>query len=228
MDPTWNLTEQRYGGKPQDFCLSYEEIRKHDIDDNGVDRECHKNDEELASATLLLDDKHLREVYKSIGLTKEDGTFPVADFIDCVNELDKVNISGKTKVKMQLKLLATYRPDFAKCQNSTMGIIQVISLAGENLNYNRCIVNRVYDREDKDKRPVMYVFVDLPGEGRVFYFADKKKGEFLELDQKAFEEKFECYKSDKYRPWAQEEVKEIPIDLTRSSGTVVANEGGDR
>ena len=228
LDPTWDLTEQRYSGKPQNFCLSYEEIRKNDIDSNGVDTECHKNDEELASATLLLDDKHLREVYKSIGLTKEDGTFPIGDFIDASDEIDKAELSSKTKVRMQLDLIARYRSDFARCQNSTMGIIQEISLAGENLNYNRSIVNRVYDRQDKDKRPVMYVYVDLPGEGKVFYFADKEKGEFLELDQKAFEERFECYELDEYRPWAQEEEKETPMDLTRSSGTIVASEGEER
>ena len=109
-----------------------------------------------------------------------------------------------------------------------MGIIQGISLAGENLKYNRCIVNRVYGKQDKDKRPVMYVYVDLPEEGKVFYFADKEKGEFVELDQKAFEERFECYELDEDRPWAKEEEKEIPEDLTRSSGGTVANEGEER
>lgn len=31
LDPTWNLAAQRFGGRPNNFCRSYEEIRKHDI-----------------------------------------------------------------------------------------------------------------------------------------------------------------------------------------------------
>ena len=28
IDPTWNLTSHRFGGKPNNFCISYEEARK--------------------------------------------------------------------------------------------------------------------------------------------------------------------------------------------------------
>ena len=44
VDPTWNLTASRYGGRPQHFCKSYEELRKVDIDADGKDHECHRND----------------------------------------------------------------------------------------------------------------------------------------------------------------------------------------
>ena len=55
LDPTWNLSAQRFGARPQNFCVSYEEIRKNDIDENGKDQECHRNDEKLESASIGLD-----------------------------------------------------------------------------------------------------------------------------------------------------------------------------
>ncbi len=53
LDPTWNLTSQRFEGRPNNFCVSYEEIRKHDIDGNNIDHNCHTNDEKLQDATLI-------------------------------------------------------------------------------------------------------------------------------------------------------------------------------
>lgn len=219
---------QRYNGRPSDFCLSYEEIRKHDIRDDGTDTECHKNDKDLKSATLTLDVANLRKVYTSIGLADKDGNFPVKALVDAANEIDNAGFPAKKSIRMQLELLARYRKDFAECQNSTMGMIQGISLGGENLKYNRCIVNRVYEKQDEGKRPVMYVFADLPDEGRVFFVADKGKRAFSELSQEEFENTFECYELDPYRPWEQEEPKEKPVDLTRSSGKVDANEREER
>ena len=52
LDPTWNLASQRYGAKPENFCISYEEIRKHDIKDNGEDSLSHKNDDVLTRRKL--------------------------------------------------------------------------------------------------------------------------------------------------------------------------------
>ena len=43
LDPTWNLAAHRFGGKPKNFCISYEEARKSDIFNDGEDSKCHKN-----------------------------------------------------------------------------------------------------------------------------------------------------------------------------------------
>lgn len=42
LDPTWNLTAHRFSGRPNNFCMSYEETRKRDIDSEGKDHNCHK------------------------------------------------------------------------------------------------------------------------------------------------------------------------------------------
>ena len=233
LDPTWNLMMQRYGARPGNFCKSYTEIRKNDIDANGIDRACHKSDEELASATLALDDKCLRSIYTSIGLADKDGKFPVQALFNQCKTIDDLGLSAEEELKRQLEALKEYYPDFAKCQNSTTGILQCVALIQRNLQFNRCVISRVYARDDSSQKPVLYVYADLPEEGKQFYFVDAQRGEFIGTTQKEFEAKFECYekdleKTEGHRPW--EDTPEINKQekLEHSSGKVVAQEGEER
>lgn len=77
-----------------------------------------------------------------------------------------------------------------------MKVLSDVLLDNENLDFNRCIVNRVYDREDKDKRPVMYVYIDSDEIGKKFYVPNNE-GDFLELEEEEFIKKYECYEIDK-------------------------------
>ena len=61
-------------------------VRKNDIDNDGVDKECHKNDEALATATLNLDEQSLRNVFASIGIADKDGNFPAGTVNYLVHE----------------------------------------------------------------------------------------------------------------------------------------------
>ena len=234
LDPTWNLAAHRYGAKPEDFCRSYEEIRKHDIKSDKTDTECHKNDEDLESATLELDEQKLRMVFTSIGIADKEGNFPIKNLIDQSKMIDDTNLSEEESLKKQLLLLEEYCPEFATCQNSTSAILQGIILNQENLKFNRCVVNRVYEREDENKKPILYVYADLPNAGKKFYFADKDIGKFSELSQKEFETRFECYQEDiekqgGIRPWEKvEETQNMQQDLSRSSGNVLPAEREER
>lgn len=233
LDPTWNLTSHRYGGKPENFCRSYEQIRKHDIDSSGKDRMCHKNDEDLASATLELDEECLREVFKSIGVADKEGKFPIKKLIDESDKIFNLDISKEEMLEKQFKLLSEYYPDFAKCKNSTSSVLQNILLNHENLKFNRCVVSRVYDKNDDKKSPVLYTYIDLPGTGNKFYFADENSTQFTKLSKDEFEARFECYEMDMektngLRDWEIDIDIEEPEDLARSSGKVVANEGEER
>lgn len=233
LDPTWNLKAHRYGAKPENFCRSYTEIRKHDIKDDGSDTESHKNDEDLASATLDLDEKSLRRIFTSIGLADRDGNFPIKALRDESKTIDDYRFPEEESIKQQFSLLAKYCPEFATCQNSTMWILQGVILNQENLKFNKCVANRVYARDDKSKSPVLYVYVDFPQSGKKFYFADKDIGQFVELSQKEFEARFECYerdmeKNDGHRPWEDLDRTEHLEDLTQSSEKAVASEGDER
>ena len=196
LDPTWNLTSHRFGGKTNNFCISYEQTRKNDIDAEGKDHNCHKNDEQLQNATLNLDEGSLRELFKSVGLADRDGQFPIKDLLEKSKQLDEFYANQPDKnISKQFLLLRQTCPEFATCQNSTMSILSDVLLSNENLKFNKCVVNRVYNRTDKEKRPILFVYIDSNELGSKFFFANND-GEFLELPQEEFIKRFECYEED--------------------------------
>lgn len=197
LDPTWNLTSHRFGGRPDNFCKSYEEIRKNDVDANGRDHGCHRNDEKLQGATLNLDEQGLRSLFTSVGLADKDGKFPIKDLFEKSKLVDEFYANQpEQNINKQFLLLSKVCPEFATCQNSSMSILKDVLLNNENLRFNKCVVNRVYDRADKGKEPVLFVYIDSDELGQKFYSADKTKGQFVELPKEDFTKQFECYEED--------------------------------
>ena len=64
------------------------------------------------------------------------------------------------------------------------------------MKFNKCVVNRVYNRNDELKRPILYVYIDSNEFGKKFYFADKDEGRMLETSPEEFINQFECYEKD--------------------------------
>ncbi len=197
LDPTWNLTSHRFGGKPDNFCINYEQARKNDIDIDGKDHNCHKNDEQLQDATLNLDEESLRKLFTSVGLADKDGQFPIKDLLEESKRLDEVYANEpEQNISKQFLLLKQTCPEFATCQNSSMSVISDVLLSNENLKFDKCVVDRVYSKEDKEKKPIMFVYIDSNELGKRFYFANKDEGQFVGLTQEEFTKQFECYEED--------------------------------
>lgn len=237
LDPTWNLAAQRYEGMPNNFCKSYEKIRKRDINKYGEDTLAHKNDEELSDATLNLDEQNLRQIYASIGIADKNGEFPIQRLKEMSKILYYLDLPEEDNIKNQFLLLHKYYPEFATCINSTMKVLTDIILNNEKLHFNDCVVHRVYERQDKKKNAILYVYIDLPKAGKKFYYADKEEKQFIELSQKQFEEKFECYEMDmkqnmeEYnceRPWEVSTKEENKKQINKTSEELVAKKGVDR
>lgn len=232
LDPTWNLSAQRFGARPQNFCVSYEEIRKNDIDENGNDQECHRNDEKLESASIGLDEECLREIYKQICIADEKGDFPIKKIYNESEKIYKLGLNSSEYLPKILNLLQETYPNFAHSVNETTAILGGL-LDNENFKYEKCVIKRVYKRSDKEKMANLYVYADFGKDGRVFYVADKETGKFIELSQKEFEEQYECYQMDLdrsggIRPWESTEKTVETNNLAQSSGKVVACEGEER
>lgn len=213
IDPTWNLATSRYGGKPEHFCRSYEELRKADINSNGEDIKAHKNDSLENTNTIEMDEESLREVYKSIGVADKDGNFPIKELVEQVTEIDESSKDIQTNINRKFELLKKYCPEFATCQNSTIKVIKsVLFESNEKFNFKKCIASRVFDKEDTEKKAVLYVYFEFEDKDKKFYYADKSSGEFIELSQEEFELKFDCYQTDieknnDKRLWEDEEEK---------------------
>lgn len=197
LDPTWNLANHRFDGKPDNFCISYENARKNDIDAEGKDHNCHKNDKKLQDATLHLDEISLKCLFRSVNLTDKDGYFPIKNLIELSEMIDDIFANlPEQNIHNQFLLLSKVCPEFATCQNSTMRILSDVLLNNINLKFNRCVINRVYDKSDKEKKPVLFVYIDSTELGKRFYFADKNEGQFIKLSPEEFVNQFECYEED--------------------------------
>ena len=230
LDPTWNLAAHRFGGKPKNFCISYEEARKSDIFNDGEDSKCHKNDEKLSDATFNLDDASLRNLFKSVELADENGNFLIKYLIDKSIELHKMYADDPLKdCEEQFLLLQKVYPEFPNCPDSTMAILKCTILENEFLKYDRCVINRVYEKSDEDKKPITFAYFDFGEVGERFYYVDKEKGECIDISKEDFLKRFECYEydlanSNGVKPWENSKQNK-EVDLAKSSGTIGGQEG---
>ncbi len=227
MDPTWNLTSNRYDAFPNHFCRSYEEIRKFDILDDGTDRGSHKNDEAFKDGSIEIEDSVVRQIYRSIGLAKENGHFPIEDMMTESDKIAKEDISLGQKLGKQLELIKRMHPDFARCQNSSMSIIAGNLLSHEEMSFRKAVASRVYEKGDPKRSAIMYVWADLGDDKEAFYIANPKTNEFIQMDRETFVDRYECYDKDLeeaegVRPWDSLK-KEKEIELERSSGKIVSD-----
>lgn len=209
MDPTWNMATHKFNARPQTFCLSYDEIRKHDIVD-GIDGEYHKNDEKLQDANLELSVSELRNVFKSIGLTDKDGNFPVKTLCTQSNAVDeKCNGNIHENLKEQLELLENACPEINKFMNSCMFALNTVLLQHPSFQNADVSISRVYNKNDKSKKPTLYVsYAEKPNEPYKFFVANTNENKFNELTEEEFDLNFEHYKADLEKQKLQEENRE--------------------
>ncbi len=222
LDPTWNLASHRYGMMPKNFCKSYQEIRKEDINKDGKDTESHKKDEELSGVQLSLDEESLKRIFSSIGIADRQGNFPGKYLDERLANVLKLGLTDDEIIKRQLAIFEEYCPEFALCQEETITILREVVLAQrEEMDFNECVIDRVYMRDDKEKKPIMYMYMNFSDIGEKFYFVDGQQGCFGELAREEFESKFECYDMDLeklggYRPWERDgDIEDINLKTRR-------------
>ena len=192
VDLTWNLSDYAIGALPNMLGKSYQEIRREDIV-KGKDTMSHKNDQELADATLSLELSILRSIYESskvVDLEKMNKGKKL--FLDSI-EIWKLKESPEIKTKKILQLVQNFESEISRHQQE---ISRGLTIFLHGIDFRRSVVDRVYDKSDKEKKPVLYVYMDFPQEGKKFFYLDGGKNLFIEMSQKEFEEKFESYEYD--------------------------------
>ena len=230
LDPTWDLASSRFNGKPFHFYKSYKDLREADISPSGKDSKAHKCSILEQIDTVSMDESCMRDVFKSIGLTNENGEFFIKDVMEKVQEIDNTSESVEENIRAKFELLRNIEPNFAQTINSTMKIIQnVLFVKNEKINYGKSVISRVYDKSNDERNAVMAMYFDfLDGKGKRFFYADREKGEMIELPAKEFIERFDCYDYDieafgNKRFWELD--KEIETSKEVSSGEIVGRDG---
>lgn len=231
IDSTWNLFAGRFGAMPPIFCVDYEQARKIDIEADGKDSESHKNDDEFQEKTLRIENSELGKIFFSVGLCDRYGDFPIKDLVVGSKQFhDRFSNNPELDINKQFLILEANYPDFAKYQDETSFIISDVLLSDERLRFNESYIGRVFDRNDEEKKPVLSVYVDFDGSNKKFWYADEKRGSFIELTQEEFERRFDCYEKDleEYqgaKPWEKDcGKKENSARIERD----VSDQGEDR
>lgn len=215
IDPTWNLASHKFGAKPKNLFISYEEARKNDIDSKGKDHKAHQNDEKLSNAMLTIGDKALRKLFASLNLANGDGSFPIEEFLNKSKEID-IRFKGRTmqNVEAQFQLIMNQYPELIRNENEIMTIMGDV-LDNKNIKNEakKIVINRVYDRNDIKKSPVMYTYIKGKKFGEIFYVVNEGTGSFDKMDIEEFTKKYECYEQDlqlnnRIRPWLKKSDKE--------------------
>ena len=83
LDPTWNLSENRVGDRPEWFLVSYENAKK--MNPSGA----HINDEKLSDAGYQLDKNTMESELSGICRVDEQGKFPFERKLEALDEFYK-------------------------------------------------------------------------------------------------------------------------------------------
>lgn len=224
VDPTWNLCENRYDGKPQCFCTTYDGIRKFDVNSKGEDGHYHQNDKDLLDASIGLDSQSLIDLYKSIGVTDEKGNFPRKKLYEQAEKIKEINKDNPDfTVACQLELVSKYLPELANCPYETMNVIESIFIKNDIPDIDRYVVNRVYNKNDKEKKPELFIYTNNSMEQKdIFYVINKNSGKFTSMSKEDFIKQYDCYNTDLenndgLRFWEQKDSKEMIQKTSDSS-----------
>lgn len=219
IDPTWNLAAHRFKGMPTNFLVSYDEIRKHDIFTDGRDHLCHKNDRALSDANLMLDEQSLIDLYRSVGVTNENGIFPIAEMnemSDNMNEYKREN--PQENIDGQLRILKKFCPEFNSYIYESMKILRNNLLNKENMGVQRISVSKIHNKSDADGTPLICVYAMDDNGDEMFFVADKDSKGFKNHNREEFLEQFERFQADieengERNPWDREENGESKVKI---------------
>lgn len=101
-DPTWDLTNALFEGRPMYFGKTYEQLREWD----GPLSKAHKLNNEPENV-IGIDEEELREIYHSIGFTTEDRKFKFP-ILDKVNEINSKQFeSSNERIRAFLQMFST-------------------------------------------------------------------------------------------------------------------------
>lgn len=195
-DATWDLSNTLYKARPQYFGITYENLRQQE---EGLSN-AHKL-ENPPENVIEISDEELREIYHSIGLTREDRTFPFP-MLDKVQEINsKEFISTEEKLKTFLNML---NKDFSKESTHLSETRNILEMCIEELGIpkNNLKTRFVYQKEDEDsEKPYLIFHIDTEDLRDKIRFFDMDEMKFKDINLKEFDEKYKLHDLDTTEPF---------------------------
>ena len=197
LDPTWNLSENRVGDRPEWFLVSNDMAQI--FDSNGH----HKNDEKLEDANYHLDKNTMEKELKGIGRVDKDGKFPFEKKLEALDEFYEKNDDPNQLILACLKTVQDNVSDFINCQETTKSLLswtlnRLINKDSEKLKVREGTqVVEVYKKCDETKSPINLVQV-VKENGDVFFsYGDKETNSFVVTNEEWISKNFSSYDVDK-------------------------------
>ena len=197
LDPTWNLSENRVGDRPEWFLVSNEMAQI--FDSNGY----HKNDEKLQDANYHLDKNTMEKEFKGIDRVDKDGKFPFERKLEMLDEFYEKNDDSNKLILSCLKTVQDNVPDFVNCQDTTKYLLsctlnRLVDKDSAKLKVREGTqVAKVYRKMDFEKNPVVLVqIVKEDGENFLAY-GDKDSNSFVVTNEEWLSKNFSSYDVDK-------------------------------
>ena len=197
LDPTWNLSENRVGDRPEWFLVSNDMAQI--FDSNGH----HKNDEKLQDANYHLDKNTMERELKGISRVDKDGKFHFEKRLEALDEFYEKNDDPDQLILACLKTVQDNVSDFINCQSTTKFLLsytldRLVNKDSEKLKVREGTqVVEVYKKCDETKSPINLVQV-VKENGDVFFsYGDKETNSFVVTNEEWISKNFSSYDVDK-------------------------------
>lgn len=206
-DPTWDLANSLFNARPMYFGKKYEQLRN---DEEGLSN-AHKL-EHPPENVIELNDNELRELYHSLGYTKEDRTF-VFPILDKVMEIQDTNVDIKTKFN---QILNMFTQDFSRETKHLSETRTFLEKCIREIGIDRRDITTkfVYSKEDKEySKPYLSLFVNNEQIGKNMEVLNLDEMSFNNLEIEEFDKRYNVHELDTSEPFwkkylQKEEIKE--------------------
>lgn len=195
-DATWDLSNTLFEGRPMYFGKTYEQLRTID----GPLSKAHRL-ENPPDNVIEVSEEELREIYKSIGVAKEDGSFkfPILDKVNEINNQQYENESDKVQAFLQM-----FSQNFSK---------QATHLTETRTMIERCIpalgiddksftTKFVYSKEDEDcENPHLCIHFNGEEMNDTIAVLNTEKMRFKNLSIQDFDRLYKIHEEDTREPF---------------------------
>ncbi len=201
-DATWDLTSSLYGGKPNYFGITYEEL-------------CMQEDKVSKSHRLIdppqrvikIDDDELREIYYSIGLIDKNRLFPLP-ILGKTQEINSQNYNSiEEKITSFFDMFINEFSEEAKHLCETRNILQQC-LEEIGIESNSITTKFVYDKSDTQcLRPYLIIHINNENINSKIFFINTDKMMVEEIEVQSFDKQYMTHKLDTTIPFWEKYIK---------------------
>ena len=196
-DPTWDLKNSLYGARPMYFGKTYEQLREQE---EGLSN-AHKL-ETPPENVIEIPEQELREIYHSLGYTKEDRTF-IFPILDKVTEV-KSNRYENTNEKLNafFNMFTSEFPKEAMHLSETRTILESC-LYELGIEPKDLITKFIYDKKDKEcQSPYLSLLINSEQEEQqMAYYLDSETMRFRNISVNELEDKYKTHNLDTAEPF---------------------------